>query len=1137
VEIPKFDPLVEKAEANVIGIAAGKPSTLAPEPPSDTKLPVLASLPKPEFALDNGLAMTLFAENPLLEKPVGMNWDTSGRLWVATSNTYPQVNPDDLGAQMEGTSARHGPSTGNDRIILLEDTNRDGVADVSRIVADKLLIPAGVAPDNFGGCFVGASTELVHLTKPDSNGLMSERRIVLSGFGTEDTHHIIHGLHWGIDGRLYFQQTIYIHSHIETPWGLVRANSGVAFAYDPNTERLEVHSKGLVNCWGQQEDLHGQSFLTSGADGNGVSWSFPGAVLPPSEGARRYIQSVSPGSYPKFAGLELVNSPLFGPEWQGSAITNDFRAHRIVRFNFTDFTADKATAKSGYITQTQADVVRTSDAAFRPIALAMGPDGGLYVADWTNPIINHGEVDFRDPRRDKQHGRIWRIAPQDSKAIAWEPVAGLPVDTLLHKLLSPNRWEFEQARRELAKAPYADLQKALAVWVKDEVTRRHAAWLLSGRSADVSHLIAMLKSSPSDDTTVQVALREIGKAYGNRGITDISAIAPWVQAGKNPRTRLEAFRALARIGTFESADLVLKNMPKDDSDSFLDFAAWTAANELARPWLEELAAHPEKITDRVNQLTALAYIADPVIAAPYMKRLLAGRSLDAAGSGPWMELIGKSGGQAEVDTLYAAFIGEGKLQPSARLRAARSLVEAAKQRRLLPQGDLSVIAPLLKSTDRELQIATIRLAGEWRLGKAVPTLAEFAGNETDGALRTEALAALRLIGGGEAVKVLKRLVAEDQPAEVRRDALIPLAMHGRADALAVLPSILKQTPSQPEAQTLWRELFQHAPFANAFANAVPKDLPPTSYADALQIAKGMGRGGNALVAALQPFTGAKAAPRDYPAEIAALVKSVPEGGNSADGELVYRRIGCVACHAIGGVGGIYGPDFSSIGASAPLDYLIESTLNPAAKVKEGYHGFAYTMKDGTVMSGIPARETATDVIIKIGPGAELPLAKANLVKKEIIGSLMPPGLIDALDPRDKRNLFAFLSQIGRPGPFDASKLNVARMWKFHATQPGGPAAPEAAAYAATLVSGDLRAEDRPDKPYATTSFTAAKPTTKPLIFTGIEAAWLDGRPLDLKAGQCTTSIPAGDHHLTVRPDKNAPLMKAQCDDVTFVSSL
>jgi hypothetical protein len=87
----------------------------------------------------------------------------------------------------------------------------------------------------------------------------------------------------------------------------------------------------------------------------------------------------------------------------------------------------------------------------------------------------------------------------------------------------------------------------------------------------------------------------------------------------------------------------------------------------------------------------------------------------------------------------------------------------------------------------------------------------------------------------------------------------------------------------------------------------------------------------------------------------------------------------------------------------------------------------------------------------------------------------------------------------------------------------------------TLVSGDLRAEDRPDKPYATASFTASKATTKPLLFTGIEAAWLDGKPLDLKDGQCTTTIPAGDHQLSVRPAKAAPLMKVQGDDVTFVT--
>ena len=1132
VDIPKFDSLVEKAEANVIGISAGKPSTLAPEPKSETKLPALPPLPQPKFTLDEGLQMTLFAENPLMQKPVGMNWDTSGRLWVASSNTYPQVNPDDLGAQMEGNSAKFGPSTGNDRIIVLEDTNHDGVAEVSRVVADKLLIPAGVAPDNTGGCFVGASTELLHLTKPGSDGLLSDRRIVFSGFGTEDTHHIIHGLHWGIDGRLYFHQTIYIHSHIETPWGLVRANSGVAFAYDPNTERLEVHSKGLVNCWGQQEDAAGQTFLTSGADGNGVSWSFPGAVLPPSEGARRTITSISPGSYPKFAGLELVNSPLFGAEWQGNAITNDFRAHRIVRFSFTDLS--KTAKKSGYVTKVEADIARTSDATFRPIALAMGPDGALYVADWTNPIINHGEVDFRDPRRDKEHGRIWRIAPKGSKPLAWQPVAGLPVNALLEKLLSPNRWDFEAARRELAKVPVAELQKALAGWVKDETTRRHAAWLLSARTGDTKHLVAMLDAKSSDNASVQVALRELGKAQGHAGGTDIRAIAPFVAADQHPRVRLEAFRALARVRTFESADVVLRNLPTDAGDSFLDFAAWTSVNELARPWLEEIAAHPDKLTGREQQLAALAGIVGPTIAAPYMQRLSASRGIDAAGTGPWIELIGKSGGQAEINTLSQAFIADGKLQPAARVRAANALADAAKNRRLRPQGDLGVIATLVKSPDRALQLASIRLAGEWQQGGMIGTLAEFSGDAKDDALRRESLAALRQIGGGDTVEALKKLVAEDRPANVRRDALIPLAAHAPDAAIAVLPSILKQTTSQADSQTLWRELFQNAQFANQFAGRVPKDLPASAYSDALQTARALGRGGNALVTALQPLAGAKVAPRDFTAEIAAFMKSVPEGGNSADGELVYRRAGCVACHAIGGVGGNFGPDFSSIGASAPLDYLIESTLNPAAKVKEGYHGFAFTMKDGNVLTGIPARETATEVIIRPGPGFEMPVVKANIVKKENVGSLMLPGLVDALSVEDKRNLFAFLSQIGRPGPFDASKANVARIWSFTAASPGGPAVKEEPVNVTTLINGQLRKEDMPDKPYASVRFSAANATKQPLILTGVKSAWLDGKPVALTNGRSEAAIAAGEHTLTIAPERSAPHAKAQCDDVTFL---
>ena len=135
----------------------------------------------------------------------------------------------------------------------------------------------------------------------------------------------------------------------------------------------------------------------------------------------------------------------------------------------------------------------------------------------------------------------------------------------------------------------------------------------------------MLNPNATDNASVQVALRELGKAYGARGNTDVSPFAPWLEENRDPRVRLEAFRALARVRTFESAELVLSHMPKNAADQFLDFAAWTSVNELARPWLEEVAAHPEKIIGRQAQLDALTGIAIPQVTAPYIQRLTAGR--------------------------------------------------------------------------------------------------------------------------------------------------------------------------------------------------------------------------------------------------------------------------------------------------------------------------------------------------------------------------------------------------------------------------------------------------------------------------------------------------------------------------------
>ncbi len=209
----------------------------------------LKDLPDPDpeverksFVVADGFEVNLFAADPLLAKPIEINFDAAGRLWVASSEVYPQISP--------GQKA-------NDKILYLEDLDNDGKADKTHVFADGLLIPTGVEPGD-GGAYVANSTELVFLKDSDGDGKADKRRVVLSGFGTEDTHHILHTLRWGYDGMLYMSQSIYIHSSIETPWGLRVLNGGGAWQFRPDTMQLGVFYHGLVNPWGLHFDRFGQ---------------------------------------------------------------------------------------------------------------------------------------------------------------------------------------------------------------------------------------------------------------------------------------------------------------------------------------------------------------------------------------------------------------------------------------------------------------------------------------------------------------------------------------------------------------------------------------------------------------------------------------------------------------------------------------------------------------------------------------------------------------------------------------------------------------------------------------------------------------------------------------------------------------
>ncbi|MFZ4767855.1 MAG: sorbosone dehydrogenase, partial [Roseimicrobium sp.] len=169
-----------------------------------------------------------------------------------------------------------------------------------------------------------------------------------------------------------------------------------------------------------------------------------------------------------------------------------------------------------------------------------------------------------------------------------------------------------------------------------------------------------------------------------------------------------------------------------------------------------------------------------------------------------------------------------------------------------------------------------------------------------------------------------------------------------------------------------------------------------------------------------------------PVEMTAMVAKVSKLGDPARGERVYRRqqLLCLGCHAIGGVGGVIGPDMVSLGASAQIDYLIESLLNPTAKIKEGYHMTMVTTKDGQVFAGGVAQDGANELVLRDAGNNLHKIAKANIAQKVISPvSLMPPGLTASLREDEFLDLVRFLSELGREGAFKTQPNRYIRTWR------------------------------------------------------------------------------------------------------------
>lgn len=551
-EFAKLRKMIQRRDERIWKIARGEsvPATIDDSDTGEftrieTNKPDVGKLTNPEEALQtfktpDGFEVNLFASEidfPDLENPVQCSFDTKGRLWVCTMPSYPMYLP--------GHPV-------NDKLLILEDTNGDGKADKQTVFADGLHLPTGFEFAN-GGVYIAQQPNLLFLKDTDGDDKADVREYVLHGFDTADSHHSISAFTLDQGGALYFQEGTFHHTQVETPYGPVRVKDAAIFRFEPKTWKLSVFvSYGFANPWGHYIDKWGQNLVADASGGaNYYGTAFSGDVDYPHK--HRGMNQFLVKQWRPTAGCELVSSRNFPADTQGNYLLNNcIGFHGTLQYRMRDEGA-------GFAADPVEPLLSSSDPNFRPVDLEFGPDGAFYVVDWFNPLIGHMQHSLRDPNRDTQHGRVWRIHYTKQDLVPPAKIAGASIPDLLDLLKTYEDRTRYRTRIELRERKTEDVLAQLTKWMAGLNPADENYWLYMcealwvHQSHDVVNEALLKKLLRAPDFHARAAATRVLCYWRDRVENPLELLR--VQAtDEHPRVRLEAVRAAS---FFRGADVPL----------------------------------------------------------------------------------------------------------------------------------------------------------------------------------------------------------------------------------------------------------------------------------------------------------------------------------------------------------------------------------------------------------------------------------------------------------------------------------------------------------------------------------------------------------------------------------------------------
>jgi putative membrane-bound dehydrogenase-like protein len=561
-----------------------------------------------------GYAAELVASEPAVRQPIDLRFDARGRLWVVQYLQYPfpaglTVTAYDQYIRAEFDRVPPPPprhTRGADQISILEDRDGDGRFEIVKTFVDGLNLATSVLPD-VDGVWVLMSPYL--LFYPDRNGddvPDGDPEVHLAGFGLEDTHSLASSLHWGPDGWIYGATGSTTNLEIQ---GVRLLGQGI-WRYHPGTRAFEVFAEGGGNTFSLEFDQYGRAF--SGTN-NGATrglhyaqgatyvkgWTKHGPAMNPfifgffehmaHEGyGQRFPQTFilyEAGLLPELNGQVVV----------GMSLTNRVQASQILPQTSTFRTVDRAA------------LITTDDRTFRPVDIEQGPDGAIYLADWSDPRLSH--LNPKDTW-DKATGRIVRLVPKGAALPRPEDLTKLDNAALLARLSHPNREHREQARRLLARRPGKQGPHLRALVEANAPAALEAFWVLNLRHELKEADLRAALAHPNPHVR-RWAVRLLGDQGVQQSAT-AAALAGRAAVEPDVEVRSQFASSARRLRAGQGVPVVraLLRHEADAGDRHLPLLLWWALESHAEDGREEL----------------LALVADPASwRAPTFRRELAER--------------------------------------------------------------------------------------------------------------------------------------------------------------------------------------------------------------------------------------------------------------------------------------------------------------------------------------------------------------------------------------------------------------------------------------------------------------------------------------------------------------------------------